>query len=323
MHVDLANAGYASVEKIEGLAVLNNGQLALINDNDFQVAGIAIDNATGTFTRLPTYQPENVTVGLVKVPGLDASDRDSAINIRNWPVFGMYQPDSIASFRSGKKTYLVTANEGDARDWTGFAEEKRVSALTLDPTAFPNAADLQKNANLGRLNVTGSLGDANGDGIYESLYTLGGRSFSIWSTDGSQVFDSGSDFERIVAASNPAFFNASNDDRSFDSRSDNKGPEPEGLAVGTVGKRRYAFVGLERQGGVITYDITNPLAPVFVDYTNNRDFTVDPATAPAAGDLAPEGLLFIDAKDSPSRTPLLVVANEVSGTVTLYKIERE
>ncbi len=156
-----------------------------------------------------------------------------------------------------------------------------------------------------------------------SLYTLGGRSFSIWSTDGAQVFDSGSDFERIIASSNPEFFNASNDDRTFDSRSDNKGPEPEGLVLGTVGKRRYAFVGLERMGGVMTYDITNPLAPVFVDYTNNRDFTVDPADAPAAGDLGPEGLLFIDAKDSPTRTPLLVVANEVSGTVTLYKIERE
>lgn len=323
LHVDLAAAGYASVEKVEGLAVLGNGQLALVNDNDFGVAGIVIDNTTGKFTLAPGYQPESVTLGLVKVPGLDASDRDDAINVRNWPVFGMYEPDAIASFRSGKKTYLVTANEGDARDWDGFGEEERVGGLTLDPTAFPDAETLQENENLGRLNVTSTLGDANGDGIYESLYTLGGRSFSIWSTDGAQVFDSGSDFERIVAASNPAFFNASNDDRNFDSRSDNKGPEPEGLALGTVGKRRYAFVGLERMGGVMTYDITNPLAPVFIDYTNNRDFTVEPFDAPDAGDLGPEGLLFIDAKDSPTRTPLLVVANEISGTVTLYKIERE
>jgi DNA-binding beta-propeller fold protein YncE len=322
LHVDLPSAGYASVEKIEGLAVMDNGQLALINDNDFGVAGIVIDNATGTFTIAPGYVPEKPTLGLLKVPGLDASDRDSAINIRSWPVFGMYEPDAIASFRVGKKTYLVTANEGDARDWPGFAEEKRVSALTLDPAAFPNAADLQKAGNLGRLNVTSTLGDANGDGLYESLYTLGGRSFSIWSTDGTQVFDSGSDFERIAAASNPAFFNASNDDRTFDSRSDNKGPEPEGLALGTVGKRRYAFVGLERMGGVMTYDITNPRVPAFVGYTNNRDFSVDPYNAPAAGDLGPEGLLFIDAKDSPTRTPLLVVANEISGTVTLYEVER-
>ncbi|HEY5761385.1 MAG TPA: choice-of-anchor I family protein [Steroidobacter sp.] len=321
LHVDLPSAGYASVQKIEGLAVMNNGQLALVNDNDFGVAGIVIDNATGTFTIAPGYNPEKETLGLLKVPGLDASDRDTAINIRSWPVFGMYEPDAIASFRIDKTTYLVTANEGDARDWPGFAEEARVSSLTLDPTAFPNAADLQKPGNLGRLNVTSTLGDANGDGSYEALYTLGGRSFSIWKSNGAQVFDSGSDFERITAASNPAFFNASNDDRNFDSRSDNKGPEPEGLALGTVGERRYAFVGLERMGGVMTYDITNPHAPVFVGYTNNRDFSVAPYNAPAAGDLGPEGLLFIDAKDSPTGSPLLVVANEVRGTVTLYKVE--
>jgi hypothetical protein len=160
-----------------------------------------------------------------------------------------------------------------------------------------------------------------GDGDYEALFTLGGRSFSIWSTDGTQVYDSGSEFEHIVAASNPLFFNASNDDRNFDSRSDNKGPEPEGLAVGMVGERRYAFIGLERMGGVIAYDITDPYAPLFVDYANNRNFSVDPATVPAAGDLGPEGLLFIDAKDSPTNAPLLVVANEVSGTVTLYRLD--
>lgn len=321
LHVDLPSAGYASVEKIEGLTVMNNGQLALINDNDFGVAGIVIDNATGTFTIAPGYNPEKPTLGLLKVPGLDASDRDNAINIRNWPVFGMYQPDAIASFRIGQTTYLVTANEGDARDWTGFSEEARVSSLTLDPAAFPDAASLQQAANLGRLNVTKSLGDANGDGLYESLYTLGGRSFSIWKSNGVQVFDSGSDFERSVASSNPAFFNASNEDRTFDSRSDNKGPEPEGLAIGMVGERRYAFVGLERMGGVMTYDITNPHAPVFVGYTNNRDFSVAPYNAPAAGDLGPEGLLFIDAAKSPTGSPLLVVANEISGTVTLYKVE--
>jgi hypothetical protein len=323
LHVDLAEAGYASVQKVEGLALLESGQLAVINDNDFGVAGIVIDNASGTFTLAPGYQPEKVTLGLVKVPGLDASDRDGAINISQWPVFGMYQPDTIASFRSGKKTYLITANEGDARDWDGFAEEARVNSLDLDPVLFPDADSLQDNDNLGRLNVTKALGDANGDGVYEALFTLGGRSFSIWNTDGSQVYDSGSEFEHIVAASNPQFFNASNDDRNFDSRSDNKGPEPEGLVVGTVGTRRYAFIGLERMGGVMTYDITDPRAPLFVDYTNNRDFTVEPADDRAAGDLAPEGLLFIDAKDSPTRSPLLVVANEVSGTVTLYEIERE
>jgi len=127
LHVDLAQAGYAGVEKIEGLTLLPNGQLALVNDNDFGVAGIVIDNVTGKYTIAPGYQPEEVVLGIVDVPGLDASDRDGAINIRSWPVFGMYQPDAIARFTVGRSSYLITANEGDARDWLGFAEESRVA----------------------------------------------------------------------------------------------------------------------------------------------------------------------------------------------------
>jgi hypothetical protein len=320
LHVDLAQAGYAGVEKVEGLALLPTGQLALMNDNDFGVAQIVVDTATGKFTLAPGYVPEVPTLGIVNVPGLDASDRDNAINITQWPVFGMYEPDAIASFEIGRRQYLITANEGDARDWPGLSEEVRVGAASLDATAFPNGSTLKANGNLGRLNVTRTLGDTDGDGDLDQLYTLGGRSFTIWTDQGSLVFDSGADFERVIAAREPAFFNASNDDRAFDSRSDNKGPEPEAVTIGTVGKRTYAFIGLERQGGIMIYDVTNPIAPVFVDYVNNRDFTVDPATAEAAKDLGPEGVIFIDAKDSPTRSPLLVVANEVSGTVTLYSV---
>lgn len=320
LHVDLAQAGYAGVEKIEGLALLPSGQLALLNDNDFGVAQVVVDNSTGRFKLAPGYVPEVPVLGIVNVPGLDASDRDNVINIAQWPVFGMYEPDAIASFQIGHRKYLMTANEGDARDWPGLSEEARVGSLSLDATAFPDGASLKANGNLGRLNVTRTLGDTDGDGDFDQLYTLGGRSFSIWTDKGSLVFDSGSDFERVIAAREPSFFNASNDDRAFDSRSDNKGPEPEAIAIGTIGKRTYAFIGLERQGGVIVYDVTNPIAPVFVDYANNRDFTVDPATAEAAKDLGPEGVIFIDAKDSPTRSPLLVVANEISGTVTLYSV---
>ena len=111
---------------MEGLTLLDNGQLALINDNDFGVAQIVIDNATGTFTLAPGYEPENPTLGIVNVPGLDASDRDTAINIQPWPVFGMYEPDAIATFKVGRTQLPVTANEGDARDWPGCAEEARV-----------------------------------------------------------------------------------------------------------------------------------------------------------------------------------------------------
>ena len=92
----------------------------------------------------------------------------------------------------------------------------------------------------------------------------------------------------------------------------------------------YAFIGLERIGGVAVYDISNPLAPVFVDYVNNRDLTQpvslevegEDVSNPAAGDLGPEGLLFIKAEDSPNGKPLLVTGNEISGSTTVLEINK-
>lgn len=317
LRVDLATAGYAAVQKVEGLTLLDDGRIAVLNDNDFGVAQIVVDTAAGTFKLAPGYTPEPVTLGLIDVPGIDASDRDSTINIRDWPVWGMYQPDAIATYQSRGRTYFLTANEGDARDWPGFAEESRVSALALDPVAFPNGATVKLPANLGRHTVSTALGNDDADAEYERLFTLGGRSFSIWSTSGEQLYDSGSQFERITASANAARFNASNDNSNFDDRSDNKGPEPEGLVVGEIDGRTYAFIGLERVGGVMMYDVTDPTAPFFVDYLNNRDFVA------GTGDLGPEGLHFIAAHESPNGQPLLVVANEVSGTVTLYSVEKK
>ncbi len=326
LYVDLAAAGYAGVQKIEGLTTLDDGRLVVVNDNDFTVAQIVPDNTNGTFTRVPGYVPEKETVGIISVPGLDASDRDNAINIRDWPVLGMYEPDAISVFTHRGKTYFTTANEGDARDWPGFAEEVRVGAgaVVLDPTAFPDASALKNNAALGRLNVTRTLGDTDGDGDYDKLYTLGGRSFSIWSADGTRVFDSEADFEHIVAANDPLHFNASNDNNNFDDRSDNKGPEPEGMTLGVINGRRFAFIGFERDSGIAAYDITTPDTPVFVDYVNNRDLSVAIPSLPPpaeAGDLGPEGLLFVPEDDSPTHQPLLIVSNEISGTVTTYALE--
>jgi DNA-binding beta-propeller fold protein YncE len=244
--------------------------------------------------------------------GLDASDRDGGVNINNWPVFGLYQPDTIATVTIAGQTYLITANEGDTRD-----EARRVSSLTLDPNVFPNAAELQLAQNLGRLDVS-SIDGRNDQGQYSQLFAYGGRSFSIWNvTNGlSQVFDSGDDFEQILAAFSatpltPSIFNSDGTPSSFDSRSDNRGPEPEGLAVGTVGNRLYTFVGIERAGGFMVYDITNPSHPFFVDYINDWQL----------GDISPEGLLFIPAADSPNGTPLLIVANEVSRNVAIYSVK--
>ncbi len=320
LEVDLAAAGYAGVQKVEGLALLDDGRLAVINDNDFQVAQIVIDANTGSYSRAPGYVAENTVLGLISRPGLDASDRDGIpsggrINIRPWPVFGMYQPDTIASYRAEGRNYFVTVNEGDARDWPGFGEEARVSALTLDPVAFPNGSVLKGNSNLGRLNVTRALGDTDGDGDHDALYTLGGRSFTIWSDKGQLVYDSGSSLERITSSGIPSLFNAGHDEAVFDSRSDNKGPEPEALALGRLGERTYAFVGMERVGGIAAFDITRPSMPVFMQYVNDRL-----EGAPELRDLGPEGMEFIPAKDSPSREPLLIVTSEVSNTVSVYSL---
>ncbi|PJJ72289.1 LPXTG-motif cell wall-anchored protein [Diaminobutyricimonas aerilata] len=251
----------------------------------------------------------------------EKGDPTGLINLASWPVLGIYSPDAIASYSAGGSTYLVTANEGDAREWgenapNEYLEEERVEDLTLCSNLDPA---LQTDAAIGRLNVSIANGyDADQD-CYSELYTLGGRSFSIWSADGTQVFDSGSDFERITAELLPEFFNSDHAETEFDSRSDSKGPEPEGITLGEVGGRTYAFIGLERIGGVMVYDITSPTEASFVTYVNNRDFEAD-LESPEAGDLGPEGLTFITAADSPTGAPMLAVGNEVSGTTTLYSI---
>lgn len=247
---------------------------------------------------------------------LDASDRDGGVNIAPWPVLGMYQPDAVSSFEQGGQAFLVTANEGDARDYGAFSEEARLNDVVLDPIAFPDATMLQEDENLGRLKTTTATGDADGDGDFEEVHSYGARSFSIWTGDGEQVYDSGDDFERITATGLPAHFNSENDENTFDTRSDDKGPEPEGVTVGEIAGRTYAFVGLERVGGVMVYDVTDPSAPVFQEYVVGRDFTQDPP-GPHAG---PEGLVFVAAGDSPTGSPLLLVSHEISGTVAVYAL---
>lgn len=219
------------------------------------------------------------------------------------------------------RTYLVTANEGDSRDYSGFSEEERVADVVLDPTVFPDAADLQKEENLGRLKITNTMGDTDGDGDYDKLFSYGARSFSIWTDDGHLIYDSGSEIEEITAQFYPADFNSNDEENnSFDDRSDDKGPEPEGVAIAVLKGRTYAFIGLERIGGIMTFDVTNPYKPEFMDYVNTRDFSGDPEND-TAGDLAPEGLKFIPAWLSPSHRPLLLAAYEVSGSVGIFEIE--
>jgi hypothetical protein len=261
---------------------------------------------------------------------LDASNKDDAIIIRSWPVLGMYQPDAIETYVAKGKTYIVTANEGDSRDYPGFSEEVRIKDLladegkTLDPTEFPNRDDLLTEPQLGRLKITKTLGDADGDSQLEQLYAFGARSFSIRDDSGKLIWDSGNAFESITANLIPDNFNSTNDENgSFDDRSDDKGPEPEALAIGKILGRTYAFIGLERVGGIMMYDITDQTAPSFVTYANNRDFSVLDVEQPEAGDLGPEGIRFVPWYESPNWRPLLIVGNEVSGTTTIFQIDIE
>jgi hypothetical protein len=245
---------------------------------------------------------------------MDVSDVTSQVNIANWPVKGMYLPDAIAQYSSGNNIYLLTANEGDARAYTGFNEEARVSALNLDAAKFPNAALLKNNLTLGKLNATNKWGDIDNDGDIDSIFVYGSRSFSIWNpVNNSRVYDSGSELERITA-NHPSFatmFNASNGSTIVKkNRSDDKGPEPEGIVTAKINGQDYAFIALERIGGMMIYNITNPNAPYYVKYVNNRP-----------PDLGAEGIIYIPASASPNGKAIVVLANEISSSLTFYQVE--
>lgn len=309
------NATVAQDLEPEYIAVSKDGATAYVTLQENNALA-KIDIATATVTAIQSLGAKDFNA---PGNGLDASDRDGPsnaprINIQNWPVRGLYQPDAIAAFQHQGKTYLVTANEGDARDYTGFSEEARVGAgaVVLDPTAFPDGATLKQNANLGRLTITNQDGKGT-DGEFETLFTFGGRSFSIRDENGALIWDSADFIERLTAAQFAAIFNSDGTAASFDGRSDNKGPEPEGVVVGEIGGRVYAFIGLERIGGVLVFDITDPFNPVFATYRNDN-LPVD-----SFGHLGPEGLYFIAAGDSPIGDALVLVANEVSGTTDIYR----
>lgn len=269
---------------------------------------------------------------------LDPSNKDDEAAIENWPVLAMYQPDGLTSFEVDGQTYLLSANEGDAQDWEGFSEEARVADLAKD---YQLNAELYKGYNqnqldklvknglfeedqLGRLNTSVSQ-PKNEDGKYEAIYGFGGRSFSVWNADTMGLaYDSADDFEQITAKVYPDYFNSSNDEDGFDSRSDDKGPEPESVITGEIGGTDYAFIGLERQGGIMVYDLSKPTAPKFDSYFSSRVFTGPEAEVTGqSGDVAPEGLAFIPEDESPSGQNLLLAAHEVSGTIAVYAIDEK
>jgi len=281
---------------------------------------------------------------------LDFTNKDQVPEFKSIQgLYGMYQPDTIASYSWNGSTFIVSANEGDARDYDGYSEEVRVKDI-IDPdeinktlsTALQSQYDESGGKNyLGRLKVTTALGDKDQDGEFEKLFSYGARSFSIWDKNVNLVFDSGDDFGKISSAILGNNFNAAHTENKGDNRSDDKGGEPEAIDVGEIAGRTYAFISQERAGDLFVYDITNPFNTAFVTHYNNRDFTVDyemdddladPCDSNEgmdctkvnmAGDLGPESIKFISAADSPTNTPLLVIGNEVSGTVTVYQVTEQ
>jgi predicted extracellular nuclease/2',3'-cyclic-nucleotide 2'-phosphodiesterase (5'-nucleotidase family) len=263
-----------------------------------------IDRADLSVELLPQGAVNHAELG----NGIDGSDRDGAIRIANWPVQGLRMADALAAFEIDGQTYYATANEGDSRDF----DEARVKDLALDPSAFPLADALQEDANLGRLQVSNIDGDVDGDGDYDQLFSYGSRSFTIYDAAGNVVFDSGDDFEQIIATLAPERFNTDEpgDADEVENRSDAKGPEPEAIAVGEVDGRMIAVIGLERDGGLMLYDVTDPANAAFLTYVDSR----------AAGDVAPEVIAFIPGAISPTGFAQIAVAYEDSGSTAVYDL---
>jgi LPXTG-motif cell wall-anchored protein len=258
------------------------------------------------------------------------------------PLKGMYMPDTIASMQKGGETFLLTANEGDARDYDCYKEESTfgdVSGADSFASYWDSANDTVKADNkLGKQKTTLAFPTQTPvSGTRSNLYTFGGRSFSIWNSSGELVWDSGSQFEEITLRDYPATFNSESDkalatsllmvqrqNLNMDGRSTSKGIEPEALAVGTIGTQTFAFIGLERAGGIMVYDVSNPTAPSFVRYKNAalEGLARTPAdnTTPGSYDVSPEGMVFVPAAASPNNKPMLIVANELSGTTTMYEV---
>ena len=304
---------YVSIQENNGLAIVN------LEDNSLELKGLG-------FKDWSSLQ-------------IDASDKDGGVNFKSYPgLYGMYQPDTISSFSWKGANFIVSANEGDAREYffdttdeadcaakggvdfdeddgcLAYIDESRVEDLTL----AANFDYLNNDDNdIGRLKVTTVKGDTNNDGQYESLYAYGARSFTIWDSNGLVVFDSGDDIGRITASVHGEAFNNNEDENKGDTRSDDKGAEPEALTIGTIGERTFAFIGLERMGGIMIYDITNPYDVQFEDYFYNRGLI---AGAEITGDLAPEGMTFIPREQSATGEPLLIIGNEISGSIAVWEI---
>lgn len=288
------NASFAQDIEPEYVSISADSKKAFVTLQENN--GIAeVDLINGSILKLHPLGTKDISQ---LVNAMDASDKDNKKQLANWPVRSFYLPDAISGFSVNGTAYLITANEGDAREYTAFDEQKRVSALTLDAAAFPNSGELKKPENLGRLRVTSTRGDIDNDGDYDVLYGFGGRGFSIFNAATMQlVTDSGNGLEQEVIKAG----------LYDDDRSDDKGVEPEGVTIGWMNNKPVAFIALERVDAIGVYDLSDPAAPKFLQIIKTGD--------------APEGVLFIPSDKSPNGKSLLVTSNEEDGTVKFYQAD--
>ncbi|MEZ8946602.1 choice-of-anchor I family protein [Vibrio sp. 10N.247.311.12] len=356
VRISAPNATVAQDLEPEYLTFADNGKLYVALQENNALAAIDVASAQ-----------VDAILGLGGKPWdnakLDASNKDKNIgNLQSYAMLeGLYMPDSITSYSVEGNTYIVTANEGDGREygikttqkmcdekgfeWDGddyqgtenyttekdfciaYVDEVRGKKLDVDAN-HPLAGALKDNKQLARLKVIKPQGTL---AVDQKVQAFGSRSFSIWDESGELVFDSGDDFARIVLEQDPANFNSTNDNnQSGDDRSDDKGVEPEAIEVAEINGKHYAFIGLERQGGIMVYDVTQPKNASFISYLNNRDFTQPVCTKvdedgdcdndtynSKAGDLGPESIKYF----TRSGSHFIAVGNEVSGSTSVYRVE--
>nr|MCU0403807.1 choice-of-anchor I family protein [Chitinophagaceae bacterium] len=276
-----------------------------------------LDIATASFTRIWGLGLKDFNT--VSGGGIDASNNGGVVHISNWPVKSYFMPDAMATYSVGAKTYIVTANEGDEKEYAGLNERTTVgnNAVLLDPAKFPHAEMLKQPWNIGNFRITNLNGDNDRDGDYDDLINIGARSFSIWDAEtGALVWDSKDQIE-LFTAQHPVFgaiFNADHEANGLKGRSHAKGPEPEGVTLAEIGGQTFAFVTLERIGGVLVYNISDPSNPRLVDYRNERTVNA------VGGDRGAETVIYLDPSKSPDGKSYVIVSNEISGSLTIYEI---
>ena len=258
---------------------------------------------------------------------IDTSDRDSGKGPRSYlNVVGSSQPDAVAGFKIGSGDYFLTANEGDAREYTCLNDDLRASSLKVDSRRFPDWKTWSTNAELGRAKVNPNAGDRDGDGDFDTIHLRGSRSMTMY-RNGVPLWDSGKLLEEIqISAFGVANINGSHAlsaDKSTvnytaQDRSDDKGAEPEGVAVGMVGGARVAILGLERISALVVFDVSNPSSPTFIKWIQMLPTTPTPAAQATAW--SPEGVIFVPADKSPNGKALFITSYELSGSMTVHQI---